>query len=79
MMHFVCHVRFHPFTFVQTQRKNDYVERREIEERRKWGKRGSILQRQRLASPTAKMVVAQTTRPVQKNRLRDELLGNGSD
>ena len=56
------------------QRKNIDVERREREERRKWRKRGSILRRQRLASPTAQMVVTLTTRPVQKIRLRDELL-----
>ena len=36
---------------------------------------GLNLRRQRLASPTAQMLVAQTTRPVQKNRLRDELYG----
>ena len=35
--------------------------------------RGSNLRRQRLASPTAQVLVAQTTQPVQKNRLRDEL------
>ena len=35
--------------------------------------RGSNLRRQRPASPTAQVLVAQTTRPVQKNRLRGEL------
>ena len=45
----------------------------DIEEREKERERGSNLRRQRLASPTAQMLVAQTTRPVQKNRLRDEL------
>ena len=35
--------------------------------------RGSNLRRQRLASPTAQVLVVQTTQPVQKNRLRDEL------
>ena len=45
---------------------------------RRWRKktereRGSNLRRQRLASPTAQVLVAQTTQPVQKNWLRDEL------
>ena len=35
--------------------------------------RGSNLRRQHLASPTAQVLVAQTTQPVQKIRLRDEL------
>ena len=48
------------------KKKNVDFERREREERRKWRKRGSILRRQRLASPTAFMVVAPTTQPVQK-------------
>ena len=43
------------------------------EEREKERERGSNLRRQRLASPTAQVLVAQTTQPVQKNRLRDEL------
>ena len=42
----------------------------EREKEREWG---SNLWQQRLASPTAQVLVAQTTRPVQKNRLRDEL------
>ena len=42
-------------------------------ERIKEWERGSNLRRQRLASPTAQVLVAQTTQPVQKNRLRDEL------
>ena len=37
--------------------------------------RGSNLRRQRLASPTDQVLVAQTTWPVPKNWLRDELLG----
>ena len=45
----------------------------DIEKREKERERGSNLRRQRLASPTAPVLVAQTTRPVQKNRLRDEL------
>ena len=44
-----------------------------VEEREKERERGSNLRRQRLASPTAQVLVAQTTQPVQKNRLRDEL------
>ena len=44
-----------------------------VEEREKKRERGSNLRRQRLASPTAQVLVAQTTLPVQKNRLRDEL------
>ena len=44
-----------------------------IEEREKERERGSNLRWQRLASPTAQVLVAQTTQPVQKNRLRDEL------
>ena len=58
---------------------NVLKERREREEeeekrkRRKWQERGSNLRRQRLASPPAQMLVAQTTRPLQKKRLRDEL------
>ena len=61
------------------QRKeiNIDVEEREenldVEEREKERVRGSNLRRQRLASPTAQVLVAQTTQPVQKNRLRDEL------
>ena len=54
----------------------DVEEREEkvvVEEREKERKRGSNLRRQHLASPTAQMLVAQTTQPVQKNRLRDEL------
>ena len=42
-------------------------------ENEKERERGSNLQRQRLASPIAQVLVAQTTQPVQKNRLRDEL------
>ena len=42
-------------------------------ENEKERERGSNLRRQRLASPAARVIVAQTTRPVQKNRLRDEL------
>ena len=53
------------------------VEEREenldFEEREKEWERGSNLRRQRLASPTAQVLVAQTTQPVPKNRLRDEL------
>ena len=44
-----------------------------VEEREKERERGSNLRRQHLASPTAQVLVAHTTRPVQKNRLRDEL------
>ena len=54
----------------------DVEEREEnldVEEREKERERGSNLRRQRLASPTAQVLVAQTTQPVQKNRLRDEL------
>ena len=54
----------------------DVEEREEnldVEEREKERVRGSNLRRQRLASPTAQVLVAQTTQPVQKNRLRDEL------
>ena len=53
------------------------VEEREenldVEEKENERKRGSNLRRQRLASPTAQVLVAQTTQPVQKNRPRDEL------
>ena len=42
-------------------------------ENEKERERGSNLQRQRRASSTAQVLVAQTTRPVQKNQLRDEL------
>ena len=42
------------------------------EGREKERERGS-LRRQRLASPTAQVLGAQTTQPVRKNRLRDEL------
>ena len=45
----------------------------DVEEREKERERGSNLRRQRLASLTAQVLVAQTTQPVQKNRLRDEL------
>ena len=45
----------------------------DVEKREKERERGSNLRRQRLASRTAKVLVAQTTRPVQKNRPRDEL------
>ena len=61
------------------QRKEIYIdveegeENLDVEEREKERGRGSNLRRQRLASPTAQVLVAQTTRPVQKNRLRDEL------
>ena len=41
--------------------------------------RGSNLRRQRPASPTAQVLVAQTTRAVPKNWLRDQLLGIRSD
>ena len=53
---------------VEGREENTYVEEREKER-----ERGSNLRRQRLASPTAQVLVAQTTQPVQKNRLRDEL------
>ena len=43
-----------------------------FENREKERERGSDLRRQRLASPTAQVLVAQTTQPVLKNRLRDE-------
>ena len=58
------------------QREEINLEREEntdVEEREKERERGSNLRRQRLASPTAQVLVAQTTQPVQKNRLRDEL------
>ena len=45
----------------------------DVEEREKERERGSNLRRQRPASPTAQVLIAQTTQPVQKNRLRDEL------
>ena len=45
----------------------------DVEEREKERERGYNLRRQRPASPTAQVLVAQTTRPVQRNRLRDEL------
>ena len=61
----------------QREEINTDVEEREensdVEEREKERERGSNLRRQRLASPTAQVLVAQTTQPVQKNRLRDEL------
>ena len=61
----------------QREEINVDVEEREenldVEEREKERERGSNLRRQRLASPTAQVLVAQTTQPVQKNRLRDEL------
>ena len=61
----------------QREEINIDVEEREenldVEEREKEQERGSNLRRQRLASPTAQVLVAQTTQPVQKNRLRDEL------
>ena len=44
-------------------------------ENEKEQERGSNLRQQCLASPTAHVLVALTTRPVQKNRLRDELEG----
>ena len=44
-----------------------------VEEREKERGRGSNLRRQRLGSPTAQVLVAQTTQPVQNNRLHDEL------
>ena len=56
--------------------KKEVEEREEnidVEEREKERERGLNLRRQRLASPTAQVLVAQTTQPVQKNRLRDEL------
>ena len=57
--------------------KKKHIEEREekidVEEREKERERGSSLRRQRPASPTAQVLVAQTTQPVQKNRLRDEL------
>ena len=40
-------------------------ENTDIEEREKERERGSSLRRQRLASPTAQVLVAQTTQPVQ--------------
>ena len=43
-------------------------ENTDVEEREKERERGSNLRRQRLASPTAQVLVAQTTQPVQKNR-----------
>ena len=63
----------------QGEEINIYVEEREenldVEERGKERERGSNLRRRRqhLASPTTQVLVAQTTQPVQKNRLRDEL------
>ena len=48
-------------------------ENTDVEEREKERERGSNLWRQRLASPSAQVLVAQTTQPVQKNWLRDEL------
>ena len=53
----------------QREEINIDVEEREEKER----ERGSNLRRQRLASLTAQVLVAQTTQPVEKNRLRDEL------
>ena len=44
-----------------------------VEEREKERGRGSNLRRQRLARSTAQVLVAQTTQPVQKNQVRDEL------
>ena len=43
----------------------------DVEERER--ERGSNLRWQRLASPTAQVLVALTTQPVQKNWLHDEL------
>ena len=61
----------------QREEINVDVEEREenidVAERKKERERGSNLRRQRLASPTAQVLVAHTTQPVQKNRLRDEL------
>ena len=61
----------------QREEINTDVEEREensdVEEREKERERGSNLRWQRLASPTAHVLVAQTTQPVRKNRLRDEL------
>ena len=51
----------------------DYMAKKDVAEREKERERGSNPRRQRPASPTAQVLVAQTTRPVQKNRLRDEL------
>ena len=60
-----------------TQELHFFAEGREentdVEEREKERERRSNLRRQRLASPTAQVLVAQTTQPVQKNRLRYEL------
>ena len=52
-----------------TSKSLDVEEREEnldVEEREKERERGSNLRRQRLASPTAQVLVAQTTQPVQK-------------
>ena len=60
----------------QREEMIDVEEREEnidIEEREKEREQGSNLRRQRLASPTAQVLVAQTTQPVKKNRLSDEL------
>ena len=51
----------------KSMRNQDVEEREEnidVEEREKERERGSNLRRQRLASPTARVLVAQTTRPV---------------
>ena len=56
--------------FVDVEEREENLD---VEEREKERERGSNLRRQRLASPTAQVLVAQTTQPVQKNRLRDEL------
>ena len=45
----------------------------DVEEREKERERGSNIRRQRLGSPAAQVLVAQTNWPVQKNRLCDEL------
>ena len=58
------------YRFLQERREREEEEKRK---RRKGQERGSNLRRQRLASPPVWMLVAQTTRPLQKKRLRDEL------
>ena len=62
---------------VEEREENIDVEEREEniddEEREKERERGSNLWRQLLASPTVQVLVTQTTQPVLKNRLRDEL------
>ena len=59
------------------EKKKDFEKREEnidVEEREKERERGSNLPRQRLASPTAQVLVAQTNQPVQKNRLVTKLI-----